>query len=568
MEMIMRVVFLAVLLACIQVKCIGGENIPGGRFSWVSLQAEDGATNGEVLGPSREAGEFAAECVGRRGVKLCRTGDYVEWTVPKKVNSIVLRYAIPDAPEGGGCEADLSLYIDGVKHSAIALSSHHGWLYGKENRLSNDPKAGKPRHFFDDARLLTGDIPAGAKLRLQKDAGNRAAFYVIDLIDVEDVPPPVPCPAGALTVTSFGAIPDDGGDDSAAIDRALEAALQQKKTLYFPAGTFLTSKKFTLDGQTIQGAGMWYTEIRHHRPAGVTRKGVGFLVNCASNIRDLSIFGAGTFRREESGAIGGICGDGSVFENLWIEHTNTGVWTGKDNTTSPRHVTVRNCRFRNTYADGLNFCNGTSESLAEDCHARGTGDDSFAAWSCKFAEGGPDRGNTFRRCTAEVPRVARCFAVFGGVNMTIEDCVGRDTLVDSGMNISSEFSALTFGGTTTVRNVLLERCGGYFWGGRPYGAIFLHAASRDFAGEFIFDKVRAIDSSCFGITISNGDCTIRNVTFRDCLFSGVTKCGIYVFGNAHGNITLDKCTFELGGLPLVKTLSPDTFTIDFTGSEK
>lgn len=168
--------------------------IPDGTFPWYTLQAEDGTTNAKVIGPSRKAGTFASECVGRRGVKLNRTEDYVEFTVPAQTNAIVIRYAIPDAPGGGGIECTLSLYVDGKHRRDLSLTSRHAWLYGRESEPVNDPAAlkfpgGTSFHFFDETRALVGEIPAGAKIRLQKDSEDTALFYIIDLIELEQVPP-------------------------------------------------------------------------------------------------------------------------------------------------------------------------------------------------------------------------------------------------------------------------------------------------------------------------------------------------------------------------------------------
>ena len=121
----------------------------GGTFPWRTLQAEEAATNAERLKPSRRAGDFAAECVGRSGVRLNRIGDYVEFTAPAAVNSIVVRYAIPDAPRGGGEEHTLSGYVDGKHRFDLKLSSRHTWLYGREHDPVNDPEELKRMHTTD-----------------------------------------------------------------------------------------------------------------------------------------------------------------------------------------------------------------------------------------------------------------------------------------------------------------------------------------------------------------------------------------------------------------------------------
>lgn len=54
-------------------------------------------------------------------------------------------------------------------------------------------------------------------------------------------PPTAPGPAGALDVRTFGATPNDATDDRTAIQRGMDAAASQNKTLYIPRGTYLLS---------------------------------------------------------------------------------------------------------------------------------------------------------------------------------------------------------------------------------------------------------------------------------------------------------------------------------------
>ena len=539
---------------------------PGGIFPWRTLQAENGATNAEKIGPSREAGTFAAECVGRRGVKLNRTGDYVDWIAPAKADAVVIRCAVPDAPRGGGIDFTLSLYIDGGHRCDLPLTSRHTWLYGKESDPVDDPAAqklpgGTAFHFFDETRARVGEIPAGAKVRLQKDAGDTAAFYVIDLLELEKVPPPLPRPAGSLSLCDFGAAGDGVQDDTEALQRALTAAEATGKILYLPPGEYRTSRGFRIKSVKIQGAGMWYSTIRNRRSdLSVKSPGVGFGVLGTSTLKDFAIFGDGTCRKDEEFALWGTWGKGSLVENLWIEKTQVGLWSGRDNEPASEGLTVRNCRFRNVFADAVNLCAGTRNAVVENCHARGTGDDAFAIWSAPRGLG-PCTGNVYRNCTAEVPWRARCFAIFGGVDNRIENCLGRDTLTDSGINLSSQFDAWPFGGTTVVKNLLLERCGGWFWGNRPYGGIFFQAAKRDITGKILLEDVVVRESSAAGISISDGESRLQNITLRNVHFEGVGDYGIDVFPHAIGEIVLENCTFELKGAAPLRQRSPETFLI-------
>ena len=45
-----------------------------------------------------------------------------------------------------------------------------------------------------------------------------------------------------------------------------------------------------------------------------------------------------------------------------------------------KNVKVIDCRIRNNYADGVNFCIGTSNSAVYNCSIRNNGDDGLAVW--------------------------------------------------------------------------------------------------------------------------------------------------------------------------------------------
>jgi hypothetical protein len=56
-----------------------------------------------------------------------------------------------------------------------------------------------------------------------------APIYVIDLVDFEEVGALLTIPANAVSITDFGATPDDASNDGAAIRSAIAAAQSQGK---------------------------------------------------------------------------------------------------------------------------------------------------------------------------------------------------------------------------------------------------------------------------------------------------------------------------------------------------
>jgi Pectate lyase superfamily protein len=460
---------------------------------WTEYQAEDGQTNAQILGPSRQkwdANHIEAEAIGRKAVRLNKTGDYVSIKTTQPANALVLRYSIPDAPGGGGIDATIGLYVNGVRVKSLPLTSRYSWSYkgGTIGDPNVDKPAEQPHTFFDEARVLLDNIPVGSTVMFKRDAQDNAAFYVIDLIDMEQAPPPLAMPAGFTSVTQFGINPDDGKDHG----NTLLTAMRSTQKLWFPPGNYkletITGGNVGLDnpGIEIRGAGMWHTNLRG-------RKALFFCYGATAKcvFGDFSISGESKARAEESEgvqkAFAGPMGRNSLIENVWIEHVVGAIWVGNDppyQTEPTQFLTIRNCRIRNTYADGINFDNGTSNSTVENCHMRNVGDDAAVVWSLKWtdwvrektfqlgpnfispeARNAPDQGqavnNTFRNITVQMPWRANCFAAYGGSNNVFENSVCEDVLTYPGILIDNEFSPYPFGPKPTVfRNISLIRAGG------------------------------------------------------------------------------------------------------------
>jgi len=365
----------------------------GAAVPWIEFQAEDAATNGTILGPNRtkwDASHIEAEAIGRKAVRLDRAGQFVAFHTTAPANSIVVRFSIPDAPGGGGIDATLGLYINGTRVRSLQLTSRFAWSYrgGTVGDPSVDIPAEQPHTFFDEAHALLDPIPPGAEVKLQRDAQDTAPFYVIDLVDFEQVPPPLTMPAGFRSITEFGVQPNDGIDHAAAIQTALRSTAK----LWFPPGEYIaqtiTNGNVGLDnpGVEVRGAGMWYTMLRGAKTMFFC---IGASTHCVYG--DLAIFGESKARAEETQgpqkAFAGPLGNGSLLENLWIEHKVAAIWVGNDppfQDAPTQNLTIRNSRIRNTYADGINLDNGTSNSLVENVHFRNTGDDAAVVWSIQW----------------------------------------------------------------------------------------------------------------------------------------------------------------------------------------
>ncbi len=499
----------------------------GAIVPFTEYEAEAGHTNGVAVGPGRDYGTVAAEASGRTAVTLGATGQYVEWTTSAAANALVVRYSMADAPGGGGTTGTLSLYVNGTKRQALALSSKYAWVYGAYP-YTNDPSQGSPHHYFDETPFQVGDIPAGATVRLQSDAGD--AVVTVDLVDLELAPAAYAQPAGSLSITDYGATSGDGTDDYPAMVSAVAAAKAQSKVLWVPAGSFNLNTRVDVDHVTIQGAGPW-SSVFH----GANGKGGFNGTGDAVQLLDFAMFGDVSYRDDanfDSGVDGQI-GKGSLVQNIWFEHTKVGVWLSGP--TSGAYIV--GCRVHDTFADGINLNDATTLTAAEHLHVRNTGDDAFAIWG---SAAGTD-ANRFKFDTARLPTLANGMAIYGGLNNSIEDGDVADTVTASaGVAVSTRFAQTPFGGTTSVLRTTVTRGGGHEpnWN-TNFGGLWVYADTTSLSTPIVIQDVSLIDSTYQGVLVSFNQ-SITNLLFDAVTIDGAGSYGIEV--DATGGATFNAVT--------------------------
>jgi Pectate lyase superfamily protein len=519
----------ALIASCAICTCEASASV-GADMPWTTYEAEGMRTTGLVLGPRYEPNLVETESSGQKCVKLVKTGEFLEFTAAAGANALVIRYSLPDAKEGGGTDTGLDLYVNGVKVRALALTSRYSWLYGGYP-FSNLPSEGKPRNFYDELRVKDLTIGRNDVIRLQRSDAE-AAYCIVDLVDLEDVPKPLPAPENSLSVLDFGADQNGKSDATSAMRECVAAAQKQGRSVWVPAGSYkLTGEILVPSSVTVQGAGMWHTTfVGDDSLYDQAARRVRFkLAGRNIHLADFSIIGRLNYRNDNEpndGIVGAGCADSSV-SNVWLEHTKVGIWIYNGVS-----LVIEGCRFRDLVADGVNLCVGTSGTVIQNCTTRGTGDDCFAIWPAASDQGfvgqGPRSGNNvIRRCTGQLPFLANGAAIYGGASNRIEDCRFTDIGTGCGILVSTTFptsdEALkidnNFSGTTLVRNCELLRCGGYdhSWGWR--GSL-----------QICMDR-----RSISGITISH-------VTIQDSISSGMT---VVAPGGPRGEGILSDARFEM-----------------------
>ncbi len=526
-------------------KIPGTTRGEGAGIPWESHEAEDGHTNAVVHGPSRKYQTPEAESSGRRFVRLEAVGDHVEFTVTKAADSIVVRYVIPDAPDGGGIASTLSLYSKGKFERKLPVSSRYSWIYG-DFPWSNDPTKGMAHHFYDEAHARIAAVSPGDVIRLQKDATDTAGYYLIDLIELEKIPAPLPQPEGSLPITRFGATANDATDDSAALVKCIESAKADGKSVWIPEGEFLLNgPRISVGDVRVNGAGMWHSSLTGSSPMFAGTGRVEF--------SDLAIFGGIDHRNDRSpdNAFDGNFGRGSVFRNLWIEHVKCGFWT----TRGTGDMRVEGCRIRNTMADGLNFCEGTSRSIVKNCHLRNTGDDALATWSpdTQGKSLTPCVGNAFLRNTIQLPWLANGIALYGGSDHLVADNKIDGTVFSGGgILLSSGFGAFPFGGKIRLERNRITDTGGDCYIGETIGGLWIHAKDSEIMAQIEVSGLYVADSANSAITV-HGSKKVAALTLKDIEINGAGEHGIHIKSTADGAMRVRG--FQTSGIRLKQVVS-------------
>ena len=547
----------------------------GADIPWTTYEAEHMKTTGAIMGPTYQPYEVETESSGQQCVKLSNKGQYVEFTSSEIDNSMVIRYSLPDGRKGNGKRATLSIFINGHFTQHCEISSRYAWLYGKYP-FTNDPAAGTPRHFYDEMRVTGLKIVKGDVIRIRRDDQKEddAEYCIIDLVDLENVARPLNQPPNSLSITDKAFRGSDTSDDyTEALRNCIAAAQQTGKSVWIPGGIFKITGDIMLPANiTVQGAGMWYTQLTGDEELYPNANRRVRLKGNGSNIHlsDFAITGKLTYRsdKEANDGIVGSYGTNSTISRIWIEHTKVGMWLENS-----ENLKVTGCRMRNTMADGINFCVGMSGSTIENCTARGTGDDCFAIWPTTFLKQIFSPGhNLIIHCTAQLPYLANGAAIYGGDSNKIEACTFTGISQGSAILISTTFPTENkqkginnnFSGTTVVKDCDIKNSGGFDheWGWRA--AVEICVDKRNIAGIEI-SNLNIVNSLSNGLSVIAKNeqdevgllsaANLRNVTISNFGIGVKGKYGLFINNAAHGSLTI-----KSSDIPEIKNES-ESFTI-------
>jgi len=499
----------------IEIKGGSQPALRGATLPYETIESENATYQGTLIGPDRRYTTLPSEASQRLAVQLVKSGDYVEFTNKNPFNAIVVRFSIPNTPNGQGQAALLNVMVNGKQVTQLNVTSYFSWVYGSYP-FSKNPGDGNPHHFYDETRYFFGNtstFPGGTKIRL---VGASSITYTIDFIELWNVGAAFTPPSGYLSVTQYGADPTGQKDSLSAFNTAIAAAVKANSGVWIPIGKYSISQYIMINGVTIRGAGPWYTELHGND--------FGFFGNWAPNpstnvhLYDYSIFGQTKTRNDgeiSSGAGGSYTN--STIQNVWIEHNKCGMWL--DGPFDSLHIS--GAIVRNTFADGINFHKGITNSWVEQSMLRNLGDDALAMWAEQPNNYG---SNVFQFNTLALPCLANLIGIYGGNGNSATDNVVSDNIVEGGgLQAGTRYNSVPMSGITTFARNTLIRTGSYDIynpNSKGDGSIWVFSDSGLITQEtLIFQDITVIDSLYSAVMFYQGQMG-NNITFSNINVNG------------------------------------------------
>ncbi len=538
--------------------------------TWIRYEAEADASTGRCTYTSQSDNkrDVQNEATHQKAAQLVAEGDYVEWTCREAADGMVIRFSLPDAPEGGGTKGNIALYVEEEKICDIELDSYHAWQWKKTGvgafnwHYDNTPAPDKySRMAFDEKRVLLEEkIGQDKKFRLVKTDDNTVP-YTIDFVELEPVPEPLSY-LDVMDGTTICFEPDPENPN------ALSSFIRSNPgySIYIPAGHYDLDWHFdiSVDNTKLIGAGPWYTELHFiadpEDRSTVNRRGINGLDsprNCGvKNLymdtrlerRYLDYHGEGGSNGIPPGkGLNGSWGDDFIAENVWIEHFECGAWIVVGENSKISH-----CRMRNNYADGINVEQGNNLVISR-CNSRNNGDDQLVLhYSGTDTE--VDLSSVVHHCTIELGwRAGGICIPGGGYNIDIHNVLVDDHF-ESGIRFLSEFpDEYTVSRNISLSRIRLQNCG-CRGGSNPleYGtsdggsssALWLSITGIVNVENITLSDIEIINprSNGFGVSESGGSVVrnfhMDNITIRNWTpsYNGNTYYGVFFNEGAAGEI--------------------------------
>lgn len=507
-------------------------------------------------------------------VALPNSGAYAEWTMNTTGDGVTMRFTLPDSSDGMGVNGSVDVYVNGKKEQTVNLTSYYMWQYFPGGSPSDTP-GGTAAFAFDEVHFkLNKSLNPGDKIRIQS-TGAGGYEYGVDFLEIEDVPEAIDQPGNSVSVTDYGATPDDGSDDLDAFVRAVNDADAKGMDLYIPEGTFHLSSMWNIycSNMKITGAGIWYTNLQFTSDkafgGGISggNGSNGGADGYCKNLEFCNVYINSNLRsRYGENAVYkcfmDIFADESVIHDIWEEHFECGFWFGDYNGAMDYcdGVKVINSRIRNNLADGVNFCQGTSNATVYNCSIRNNGDDGLAMWNNHYMNAKDESKNVFAYNTIDLGWRAGLIAIYGGSGHKIYNNYLCDSFMASGIHLNTTFSGYTFSNNTgiTFDNNILVRCGTNSDGwNEDLSAVDIKQSVKNvtFNNTQIYDSpftaIRLLNDGFSGITFNNTGIYGAGLSGQDITFSCNAHSGVAIRESASSPVVFNKLT--------IANIAPDKY---------
>lgn len=497
--------------------------------------------DGQYLDATDDQTFLQSEASDQQAITLGKEG-YVEWTNDSGLaDGVTLRFSLP-----WGTAAEVAILGgDGEELGRMRLTTDHSWEFCKKIQGRRDYKPEiYSRHAYNGSDFVRMRFDE-THTRLSRGIAEGEKFRIMNLSDT-----PVTVDFLEIERTS----PVEYRSEWVRWNRQINPDLQdfinrhQGQTIYIDEEYVGVRGKLNLGSASLQGRGMWHTEL-HWEGDGAGFNGFG------GAVRDLylSSYQNQRYDSPDYGPNGygspGKCFNGTAgtVERVWVEHFECGGWLSGANGARFSH-----CRFRNNYADGINFCS-SSNCLMEHSSFRNNGDDDMASWSAQAY----CSNNTFRYNTAEHNWRASSLGFFGGGGHKAHNILVKDGL-ESGVRLVSDFSGPAFGDEgIEFRDITIVHCAcidgevgrhGDFWG---VNEAALHIESSKFypIRNPKFENIDILDSRGNALFIGSGEHELTGVQIRGLNIDGVADSESYAiyFENPRGSATLSDVSVANAG---------------------
>ncbi len=453
----------------------------------VSYQDNYTGTKKESLDWDRS--NIASQASNQSYVELGK-GQSITWTIKtgRGGDGVNVRYTLPDGSGGSdsagkplGLQSKFSVktsngasvqgydnedsskrYNTYLSSSEVKVTSDYAWQYFPSGHpVDANNSNGTPAFAFDEVHFRLSEPLTGGSTITITNTGDYTLG--IDFIEVEYTDY-ISAPSGATVVPA-------GTHTQSQMESYIKKAEAGNKILYLASGVHYMNETWILaaDSVKITGAGMWYTKLQFTNSGMGTGGICGEKTGYCQNVEFCNMYiNSNLHSRFDQQAnykcFRDLFAKGTSIHDVWEEHFECGFWIGRYDSNSinkESDLNIYNCRVRNNFADGINFCQGTRDSNVHNCDIRNNGDDGLAMWNATDFQPDDEYNNTFCYNTVEFIWRAGGIAVYGGEGHKVYNNYIRDTFTAAGIHMNTNFSGCQFNNTTKIEvaNNVLVRTG-------------------------------------------------------------------------------------------------------------